>query len=202
MHRPNRSTPSRNAVAIPSFRQLPSSSSRPIRAAPRRLLRRATASRPVRLHGPESGLAFGAFSFWLRRLLPLPPQPEVTVGRSQHARSRSARGNEQARHSLSSASVYPSRASGRGGTGRRDGFRSRWAKCLWRFESSRPHSRFLGRRIVRPGATGRPIRLTPLSALRSTGLCESTLSPSAKHAQRRPEEASTRISSNPPGSTT
>gem|GEM_PF-6407930 len=27
---------------------------------------------------------------------------------------------------------------GRGGTGRRDGFRTRWAKCLWRFESSRP----------------------------------------------------------------
>jgi hypothetical protein len=79
---------SRNAVAIPSSRQLPSSSSRPIRAAPRRPLRRTTVSRHVRMHDPSSGLAFGASSFWLRRLLPLPPQPEVTVGRSQRVRSR------------------------------------------------------------------------------------------------------------------
>ncbi len=31
-------------------------------------------------------------------------------------------------------------ASGRGGTGRRAGFRTRWAESSWRFKSSRPHS--------------------------------------------------------------
>ena len=30
---------------------------------------------------------------------------------------------------------------GRGGTGRRVGFRTRWAESPWRFKSSRPHSR-------------------------------------------------------------
>src|SRR5215208_2479364 len=90
----------------------------------------------------------------------------TTAWSSTRSTSRCSAGMRQewARHSVAASaeadpratafyrrSLYSVRSRGRGETGRRGGFRSRWAKVHWRFESSRPH---LSLSVCIAGATG------------------------------------------------
>ncbi len=131
---------------------------------------------------------------WPWRLLPLSPRPGAKNGDPHRSRGGGLVAASRTRDSSPIAAVYPSRASGRGGIGRRDGFRSRWAKCLWRFESSRPHSRRTerGSAVADPLATldCRMLRMPRLS-VRCTVLRSASLPPlpaSRQCAEKAPIE--------------